>query len=168
MIVFKRITPRKFNDQAFQAELMPVMAKIKKGILKDFESTVDTWTHKPKFETLEENSPNNLAVMVGTDDEIYGYVNNGTEPHTIVPVTAKALRFPWEGYGSHIPKTVPNWIGSFNERVPGTMVFRKSVHHPGTEARNFDKLIGEIWQAEFAREVKNAMERARRKSGHAI
>lgn len=45
------------------------------------------------------------------------YVLNGTRPHIIRPVTAKALRFT----------------------VGGQVVYAQVVHHPGTKANNFLK-----------------------------
>jgi hypothetical protein len=45
------------------------------------------------------------------------YVNEGTKPHTIVPVKAQALRFV----------------------VNGRVVFAKSVHHPGNKPNAFVK-----------------------------
>jgi hypothetical protein len=50
-------------------------------------------------------------------------VNDGTRPHVIKPVTAKALRF----------------------KVGGRTVFARLVHHPGTRARPFlDRALQEV------------------------
>ena len=63
------------------------------------------------------------SVKVGSDLEYAGFVNDGTRPHIIRPVRARALRF----------------------KVGGKTVFAKLVHHPGTRARPFlDRALREV------------------------
>jgi hypothetical protein len=108
------------------------------AISSDFDKTVKTWTKVPDFavETAHVEG-NDLIGRVTTDNEIYGYVNFGTEPHDIFPVNAKALKFA-SGYRA---KTTPNVIGSKAGGASGSPVYAMGVHHPGTDARNFDKEI---------------------------
>jgi hypothetical protein len=40
--------------------------------------------------------------------------------------------------------------------------------HPGTKARNFDKLIAAKWQRQFKREMEAVMREVRTASGHAM
>lgn len=107
-------------------------------ILEDFLKTVETWTTQPEFiVTPVAMRGNNLVGGVATDNEIYSYVNNGTEPHAIYPVYAKALRF-WSGFS---PKTTPGVIGSKQGGSGGDAIFAQAVMHPGSAARNFDQAI---------------------------
>lgn len=61
-------------------------------------------------------TPNGLQVVVDSDDEpVKQFILNGTRPHTIVPRTAKALRFV----------------------AGGEVVYTKRVAHPGTAPNDF-------------------------------
>jgi hypothetical protein len=58
------------------------------------------------------------------------FVHEGTRPHEILPVRARALRFT--------PSTLNSAAGTGGGRTAsGGPVFRKRVMHPGTEARPF-------------------------------
>jgi hypothetical protein len=62
---------------------------------KDFERTTSGWKTEVRFTTQKALAVTNDSIRgaVGTDNKIYGYVNNGTRPHIIRPKRAKALRF---------------------------------------------------------------------------
>jgi hypothetical protein len=63
------------------------------------------------------------SVKVGSNVEYAAMVNDGTRPHVIKAVNAKALRF----------------------KVGGRTVFARLVHHPGTRARPFlDRALQEV------------------------
>ena len=112
-----------------------------KGAVVDFKTTTATWDHQVDFETAE---PDAARRVVGTDDEIYGYVNTGTRPHVIVAHRA-ALAF---GVGGR-PKSRPGYIGANTGSKGKGTVFRKMVNHPGTKARGFDKAIAAKWQEQL-------------------
>lgn len=112
-----------------------------KNVLIDFKVTVQTWQQKPDFAISE--SPGERTI--GTDDEIYGYVNDGTRAHLIVAKTAAGLAF-----GSQFtPKTSVRVIGSSAGSRGGPLRRPKAVRHPGTEAREFDEVIAEKWRDLF-------------------
>lgn len=113
-----------------------------KGAKVDFGVTVQTWQNKPEF-TINEAPGERI---IGTDDEVYGYVNDGTDPHIIVAKSAKALAFQWGGKGSYKPKSSVRVIGSSGGGASGPVVKRKRVKHPGTAAREFDEVIAEKWR----------------------
>lgn len=118
------------------------------GALVDFKTTTQTWDHQPDF-TIDKKPDSRI---VGTDDEIYGYVSGGTRPHIIV-AHGKALAFPGGGFR---PKTRPRYIGSNKGSKGGAVILRPKVNHPGTKAREFDQAIAEKWQ----KELPNTMQRA--------
>ncbi len=98
-------------------------------------------------------------MLVGTDDEIYGYVNDGTRAHIIKARRAPRLAFK-TGF---TPKTTPRQIGSRKGGVSGNLVRPKQVRHPGTKARKFSKTIAARRQGGFTKAMRLATERATKK-----
>lgn len=104
------------------------------GAQDDFERTTATWENRPTFEIVETPT----GIVVGTDDQIYQYVDEGTRPHIIAPKAGKALRF----MGGHRAKTAPRVIGSGSGGASGPVIIRRiAVQHPGTKARDFTEVI---------------------------
>lgn len=122
-----------------------------KGALIDFKATTATWDHQPDFAT---DAPSADRRVVGTDDEIYGYVTGGTRPHVIV-AHGKALAFPGGGFR---PKSRPRVIGSNKGSKGGAAIFRPRVNHPGTTAREFEEAIAEKWRKELPVTMQRAID----------
>lgn len=163
-ILAKPIKPKKFRDDVYRKEILFAAGKIAKEIKKDFEKTVKSWNTKPKFEIIIAVGPNSIDVLVGTDDEVYNYVDLGTKEHIIQPKKpGGTLAFK----SQYKPKTIPNVIGSRSGGASGDTVFAKWVIHPGTKARNFSKTITKNWERKFKRRIEQALSRANKKSGHA-
>ena len=175
-LVIKEIKPARFKDKAFKAALAKAAKKAGKDIKKDFEATTKTWKHKVKFTVVSALDPN-IEVLVGTDDEIYGYVNSGTglwgPKHSKYPIFAgiytgksnkKALAFP----ASYKAKTRPRVIGSTGGGSSGPIVIRPYVEHPGIKPREFDKVIQKKWVSPFKRRMERAMRDAAKASGHSM
>ena len=169
-IVWKSIKPGKLKDAEMRRILRNAMRVAARRIRKDFEATTKTWEHEVKFTEsthLSQSDPDQY-VVVGTDDEIYRYVNNGTRPHEIWAGAytgksdKKTLAFPT----MFSPKTSPRVIGSTPGARGGPMAFAPMVHHPGTEAREFDKVIEEKRTPWFKTLMEDAMREAARASGH--
>lgn len=160
----KTIKPARMKDDDLRLELLNSLRSVANDVKKDFEATVKTWDHKPKFESAISLKGAGPQFLVGTDDEIYGYVDKGTKPHVIKPKRAKVLRFA----GTYRAKTSPGVIGSSSGGSSGAEVFSRGVKHPGTKARNFEEAIGRKWEKAFKGRMEEAMKRAVRKSGHEI
>jgi hypothetical protein len=120
------------------------------GALEDFKVTTQTWEHQPEF-TIEKHQDSRI---VGTDDEIYGYVSGGTRPHVIV-AHGKVLAFPGGGFR---PKTRVRYIGSNKGSKGGAVILRPKVNHPGTDAREFDQAIAEKWGNELPKTMQRAID----------
>ena len=163
MVVWKPIKPKRFQDQVFRTVIMAAMKQTGRDIKRDFERTTATWDHQPEFEIIL-GIQHGAEVMVCTDNEIYRYVNDGTEEHVILPVNAKALRFR-EGF---IPKTRPGTLISSAGASFGMVLFRAGVIHPGSKPRNFEKRLQKIWQPRFKSRMEKAFKEARKQCGHAI
>lgn len=145
------------KTKKLESELYDVLTKIERNIKDDFEKTVKTWDKKPEFKTTHKGPDgDDLVLEVSTDNEIYGYVSGGTRPHEIRPRKAKALAFQ----ANYRAKTVPKRLPSRKGGKSGPTVIRQSVQHPGTEAREFEKLIMKRQQPKFRRFVQQAIKNA--------
>jgi len=171
MAVFvKQIKPKSLDSEAMRAVLMARLDRIGKQIKKDFEDTTKHWKHKPVFEILSDLSGPGPFVFVSTDDEIYRYVNEGTKPHEIWAgaYTGKSnkrvLAFP----SAFTPKTKAKSLVTSAGHRGKVDTFVPMVHHPGTEAREFDRLIEEKRAKWYKRQMEEAMKEARKVSGNAI
>lgn len=166
VVVVKEIKPARLKDDALRKVLTKGMEEQAKEILKDFEATTDTWEHDVKFTQELNLVPHGPEVLVGTDDEVYGYVNDGTRPHPIFSKGTWPLKFQWGGKGSYKAKTKPRVIGSFEGGPSGPIVRRMYVSHPGTAARHFDEEIEKKQAPRFKRRMEQAMRDAAKASGH--
>lgn len=122
-----------------------------KGVQTDFNVTTQTWRHKPTF-TID--SPTPYVRTISTDDEIYGYVNDGTRAHDIRPKGRGVLRFrtPFR------PKTLPNTIASTSGSTGSARAVARVVHHPGSKARAFDRVIAKKWDAQMQTIMQRAID----------
>lgn len=170
ILSFKAINPKNFDDAAVRAVIEAAAEEVSKDVLLDFELTTATWQHRVKFEREVSIGPNSIDILVGTDDKIYAYVNEGTKPHMIWAgiytgrSDKKALSFP----GTFSPKTIPGLLTARKGFSGGDQVVVPYVSHPGTEPRKFDKLIQKMWKKKFSKRMQQAMRDARNASGHAI
>lgn len=164
MILYKSVKPSKIKVDAIRLELLSMMSTTSREIKKDFQACVKTWNHKVEFEIIK-SLKGGPTVLIGTDDEIFGYVNNGTPKHDI-PAQNPAGLFYADGY---TPKTQVGVIGSgkggkFGKIRGHGMI----VTHPGIEARKFDVIIADKWRAKFKRLAEDAIRRGVEKCGHKI
>lgn len=138
----KAIKPRKINTKTIQRRLQNALNKEAKIVKREYEKTVATWDDPPRFEALTDISGNDISILVGpTGTELqvkkFVWTDQGTKPHVIKAKNAPALIFQ-SGYS---PKTLPNKIASYPAGHFGEFVRVQSVNHPGTEPRNFTRII---------------------------
>lgn len=160
----KVIVPKKLGVKAMRAALLDGLKEVAKDVDEDFAKTYATWKRKPKFKTEVELRDRGGRFQVATDDEIYGHVDQGTKPHIIRPKRAQKLFFR-TGYSA---KTTPRVIGSSSGGANGPDVFANAVRHPGTKAREFAETLKEKYQKTFGKSMQRAMDKAAKKSGHAV
>ena len=120
------------------------------AVLLDFAKTTATWKHKPRFTVQHDGK----TYTITTTDEIYGYVDEGTKPHVIVPRHGRVLRFAVGGRA----KTTPGRITAGGGSPGKDVVFTPRVNHPGTKARLFTKQIAKMWQRGTAPYIRQALE----------
>ncbi len=121
----------------------------------EYKKTTETWSGQPDFVTTKEG---NFTRIVGTESEVYGYVDHGTRPHPIRARTAPNLAFQ-VGF---TPKTTANVVGSASGGSYGGFVYAKEVQHPGTEPRNFSKNIASLMQHRMVKEFDDMFQGAQR------
>lgn len=136
-------------DKVIERELEKEIKKT----LADFQTATSTWRNQPDFQI--ETGKERAAVF--TDDEIFGYVDEGTRPHEIKPRYAKALRFN----ASFVPKTVPNRLKAGAGGSGPPVVYSQGVQHPGNKPRNITKIIADRSQRRFVKAVDGAIIRLR-------
>lgn len=139
-VKFKAIRPPALKVGAAQKIMRNALRAEAKKIKREFEKTTATWEHKVDFREHVHLAPSYsvMSVQIETDDEIYGYVSNGTKPHEIRPKKKGGVLAFQSGYKA---KTSPRQIGSGSGGSFGDTIFRASVQHPGTEARRFPEVI---------------------------
>lgn len=163
-ILVKAIKPKRFRADGFRQALAAAARDVANGVEGDFKATTATWKHKVAFTKIVSIEPSPIEILVGTDDEIYRYVDEGTRPHLIFAKNAKVLAFP----SAYSAKTAPRVIGSQAGGGSGPTLFRPYVEHPGTEARQFDQTIRDKWDPKFKRAMEQAMKAGAKASGHGI
>jgi len=157
---FQAIKPEGLvNSTEYQKAIEKAVYKSAGLALKDLESTVRTWKHKPAFDVTITKQGEDYSVTAGTDDVIYGYVNDGTKPHPIKPKRSKYLRFS-SGYKA---KTRVGIIGSVEGGSFGEDVFSRGVMHPGFIGRDFTKKIQQRRQVTAKQEISQAIALVARK-----
>lgn len=164
-VLLRNISDRsldKTDMNAVEKELLAFADSFANEMLLDFELTTAFWEHKVKFEKLVAVRGGNIEMLVGTDDEIYGYVNYGTKPHIIKP---KAPGYPLSFMVGGKAKTTPRQIVSSKGVLGNIPVKAMAVHHPGTEAREFDKQIQKKFEKKFGNMAQKALDRAIKRAG---
>lgn len=125
-----------------------------KAIKVDFDVTTQTWDHRPKFTIT---SPSEYTRQIATDDNIYAMLEVGTKAHVIRPKSARGiLRFttPFRS------KTIPNEIRSRKGSKGNNPAVARVVHHPGTAARNWTKVIKRKWDQQIGAIFQRAIDSA--------
>lgn len=134
----KPITPKHVpSSKDYLKVIQASTVKTMKAAKRDYESTARTWDHKVKFEMTEQETGGDYIVTVGTDDPIYGYVDDGTRAHVIRPKRSRFLRY----LSAYRPKTRVGIIGSQAGGASGDPRFATEVNHPGFPGRKFTQTI---------------------------
>lgn len=158
MIVARVIKSGKpFKSSIFRDEIKAEAKEIQKDMLDDFKRTTKTWKHQPEFSAKVDygSAVGGVRIQIATDDPIYKYIDEGTK------VRYATMTRDFQA------KTEPNVILSTPGKG-GVLFVNKKRPRPGIKARKFTKIIAKSYKPEFSRRIKNALERAARRSGHSI
>lgn len=127
-----------FDIGRIERAVRDAMAEAGEEAIALYEQCTSTWERQPVFEAVVVSD----GVIVGTDDPIFQYVDEGTAPHPILPKAGRVLRFR----GGYSAKTSPGQLGSGGGGASGGVVFTRRVNHPGTKARDFTALVQQQMQ----------------------
>lgn len=157
MLKLKPIKPKGLGDafRRLPGAVEKGMKEATKEALKDFEKTTQGWQHNVSFSVEEQG---NGEYLVGTNDEIWKFVDEGTKAHDIYPKRARHLMFSPGGRS----KTSPGKLTSGGGSKGSGIVFARHVRHPGTKARLFSQQIARRWRRGVAPFVRAALEEANR------
>lgn len=145
------IVPRElFDVDSFVRVLTNTVQQTSKAIKVDFEVTQQTWDNKAKFSITKIKDGSKIF----TTSDQYRFVNDGTRAHFIRPKNARRLAFQ----PKYKPKTKPKVIGSRQGGSSGQTVYAMQVRHPGTTAREFDKVIADKWNIELPEQMQRAID----------
>lgn len=119
-----------------------------------FQNTTRTWTQKPTFSTMK--TERGWAINVDPAFP-WRWIDEGTRKN--YPITAKNVPLlKWQG--PYHPKTKPGVISSTMGGRGKVWVSKRTVIHPGIEARNFRDIIMRRLQARAANRVRAALDQA--------
>lgn len=149
----KVILPRNlFSTAKLEQAIENALTGSAKAAKVDFDVTTQTWDRRPDFTIDSEPGKRTIS----TENEIYGYVNDGTRPHIIAPKNPGGMLVFGVPSGA---KTQVRTIGSGAGSKGSTIVrTRKPVQHPGTDAREFDQVIKEKWDDLLPKTLQGAID----------
>ena len=129
---------------AKQRELRLVMHRALEEVgdeaIRQYGRPVSTWSKKPQFvKEIDSHGPE-YELLVGTDDRVFNWVDEGTRPHVIKPRGPWPLRFM---SGFH-PKTTPGSMQAGQGGSFGSQVTARGVNHPGGKPRRFTEQVQKI------------------------
>lgn len=136
-------------QQIAQTELRREVVNVK----RELALPTRRWKHKVEFYEKPAEGAQSSGVDVGTEDKPYQWTDKGTKPHIIRPKKAKALAFN----SVFRAKTKPDSLNSSAGTSKAPVAFAQEVHHPGSRARGFTKLVLKRSKARFPKAVDKAV-----------
>ena len=120
----------------YERAINTAMDEAAEDIKMQFDATQSTWKHQAQFRANKRGFAREIRA-VGQNAKIYGYVDQGTSAHVIVPKNVRMLAFS----SRHRAKTRPGSAASGPGARGPVDTFRKRVMHPGSKARGFSVRI---------------------------
>lgn len=162
MIKAQAILPAKFDPDAFSREIIKEAEKLNKEFLGDFNKTIATWNHKPRFRATVLVEQDKITGHVRTakifgdkpPELIYYFISEGTKvrfakmTRDFEPKTRKRVIDSFPGAGG---------LDSVDVRFP----------MPGIEGRKFNEAIADKHRARMKFRMLVAITRGVKASGHA-
>jgi len=146
--VFRSISPSKLDPNLFAKAFEQASRAMERDVKGAFIDATSGWKHKPVWRGYVRLTADNTYISVGTTDQIFKFVDEGTVAHIIRPIKAKML----------------HWV----DPVSGDDRFAKEVHHPGSKAQHISQDIREIWLGLMPDYFDKYLLEAIRQSGHAM
>jgi hypothetical protein len=150
-VSYEITTPEPLKFGEVKTRILNVLKKYEKDILKSMENTVATWTYPSQFYTSKSYKGGYAQVSITTDDEIWGYLNEGTSERWAL------MSRDWQS------KTVPGSLTSRGGYGKVVMRGRKKFMargmgaQPGIEAREWTDIIENAYADSFAADIAQAV-----------
>lgn len=147
MIITKPILPESVQEDRVRLNVLQAIQRTAADVKRDFQRTVTTWNHKvtftigKRFSRGSRGSEAEYGFTVTTDDEIWGWLNEGT--------ARRKVRMS----DDFAPKTTPNVFGS--EEGQGGVAGWAEM--PGIEARNWTEIVERTYERPLLIAVTNAI-----------
>lgn len=123
--------------QAVEAGLDQAASEIQGKFLEPTRS----WDRQPNFSIDREP----LKRTIGTDDQLYAWLNEGTRERDIFAKPGRVLKIQ-----PRSSKTTPFNFTGRDGGSSGEVYYAKKVHIKGIEPRGWDELIEYIYSSEFS------------------
>ena len=145
---FRSISPSLLDPKVFEDAFEKAAREMERDVKGAFIDVTSGWKNPPAWRGYVRLTTDNIYISVGTTDQIFKFVDEGTVAHIIRPVRAKVL----------------HWV----DPVTGQDAYAKEVHHPGTKAQNISTDIQHIWMGLMPDYFDKHLIEAIQQSGHAI
>jgi len=145
---FKTIIPQLLPPGVFQDAFEKAAREMEKDVKGAFEDATSAWRHKPVWRGYVRLGSDLIYISVGTTDEIFKFVDQGTIAHFIKPVRAKVL----------------HWV----DESTGEDRFSMGHEVKGIKAQKISETIRDIWVGLMPDYFDKHLQAAIRESGHAI
>ena len=154
VIVSKTIGGRRkgalFDDRQFSRDLQTINKTTAQAMKRDYERIVNTWDDKPEFEQITQSTREDIAVLVGTDNRIFGYLDRGTRVrHAVMSPDFEA-------------KTRPGELRSYPGKG-GVVFVSRNINLLGIEGRGWTRVMTRKYKKPYQRKVEQALRRARQR-----
>ena len=183
-ILFRAVAPKVWSAVPVQEALMEMLTDIGRIGVGLYKRTVVGWTFSPDFRSGDLSTKDGtLSALISgsgatpvegkdaTAEQIYDFVDRGTQPHTIDAKAPSISEVPTSfgtvliGGGQpmlvfqsdYFPSTSPGDLQSGQNSYGGQWIRTPSVDHPGVAPRGFSEQIGELLTAEMRRQAPRAL-----------
>jgi len=170
LLKMKVIKPKILTEGLITDPLVKEFKTSADRVEKNFKKTIATWKNQPKFEKEFEFGSTQWRYRVFTTNQVYAWVNDGTEPH---PIEAKkkggVLFYPYKG--TRVAKTKPGRLSSGSGKKGRNKIVSpmwQPVQHPGVKARKFDEMIAEKETPKLMKYMNVALAKSIKKSKHVV
>jgi len=146
--VFRSISPSRLDPNLFSKAFEQASRAMERDVKSAFTDITSGWKNPPVWRGYVRLTADNIYISVGTTDQIFKFVDEGTVAHIIKPVRAKVL----------------HWI----DPASGEDRFSKGHWVKGITAQNISGEIREIWLGLMPDYFDKYLMEAIQQSGHAI
>ena len=163
---FTAVVPEKFKSDAVRLEMLNGLRRIGTQITQDMRKPTETWEHHVAFERKPSLAGGIASIEVYTEDAIYGILDKGVTPRTIVPKKGRALKFP----GTFSAKTAPGTLHANSGSRGGDEIYSRIVRNWSIESRDFIGSVTNIWldQGRFEDSLEELFDTIASKTGYII